>query len=171
MLMTGTNSPLTSSMGRLFDAVSSLLGLRSVVNYEGQAAVELETIAERQSTKRYEFEMESGGSVIRAEPVIRRAVEDLLDRVTPQEVSAKFHLAVAHLIGSIAHGVREERRLNRVVLSGGVFQNMFLLGNVSGRLRADGFEVFTHGRVPTNDGGISLGQAAVANARLISGRI
>lgn len=171
MLMTGTNSPLTSSMGRLFDAVSSLLGLRSVVNYEGQAAIELETIAERQATERYEFEIVAGGSVIKAETVISRAVEDLLDGVPPSEVSAKFHLAVAHLISRIALRARGERRLNRVVLSGGVFQNIFLLENACRMLRSTGFEVFTHSRVPTNDGGISLGQAAIANARLISGRI
>ncbi len=171
MIMTGTNSPETSSMGRLFDAVSSLLGLRNAVNYEGQAAIELEAIADYESTARYEFELEAGGKVVKAENVIRRAVEDLLDGISAREVSARFHLGVAHLIELVAHGVRDERHLNRVVLSGGVFQNIFLLDNVCRMLKADGFEVFTHSRVPTNDGGISLGQAAIANARLISGRI
>jgi hydrogenase maturation protein HypF len=109
--------------------------------------------------------------MIRAEAVIRRAVEDLLEGVSAPEVSAKFHLGVVHLIASVARNVREARGLNRVVLSGGVFQNMFLLDNVCRTLTADGFEVFTHSRVPTNDGGISFGQAAVASARLASGRI
>jgi hydrogenase maturation protein HypF len=171
MIMTGTNSPETSSMGRLFDAVSSLLELRNAVNYEGQAAIELEAIADSQSSGRYEFEMEAGGKVIKAETVIRRAVEDLLNGMGAREVSARFHLGVAHLIKMVAHRVRDERHLNRVALSGGVFQNIFLLDNVCRMLRVDGFEVFTHSRVPTNDGGISLGQAAIANARLISGRI
>ncbi|MBA2732574.1 MAG: carbamoyltransferase HypF [Acidobacteria bacterium] len=171
MILTGTNSPETSSMGRLFDAVSSLLGLRNVVNYEGQAAIELEAIAKRQSSQRYEFEIKDDGKVISAESVIRRAVEDLLNGVSPAEVSAKFHLGVAHLICAVAHNVRAEHHLNRVALSGGVFQNILLLDNVCRMLRADSFEVFTHSRVPTNDGGISFGQAAVANARLISGRI
>ena len=171
MITTGTNSPETSSMGRLFDAVSSLLGLRNAVNYEGQAAIELEAIADSQSTGRYEFELEAGGKVVKAAAVIRRAVEDLLDGIGVQEVSARFHLGVAHLIKMVAHNVRDARHLNRVVLSGGVFQNIFLLDNVCRMLGADGFEVFTHSRVPTNDGGISLGQAAIANARLISGRI
>jgi hydrogenase maturation protein HypF len=170
MAATGTNSPETSSMGRLFDAVASLLELRNAVNYEGQAAIELETIADRSCVRRYDFEIAAGGSMIRAEAVIRRAVEDLLEGVSPSEVSAKFHLGVAHLIAAVARNVRDERRLNRVVLSGGVFQNMFLLDNVRRTLTADGFEVFTHSRVPTNDGGISFGQAAVASARLASGR-
>jgi len=171
MIATDTNSPETSSMGRLFDAVSSLLGLRNTVNYEGQAAVELEAIAEADCTKGYEFETEAGGSIICAEPVIRRAVEDLLGGLRAPAVSARFHLAVVHLIASVARRVRDERRLNRVALSGGVFQNILLLESVCRVLREDGFEVLTHSRVPTNDGGISLGQAAVAGARLAAGRI
>jgi hydrogenase maturation protein HypF len=171
MVLTETNSPQTSSMGRLFDALSSLLGLRNAVNYEGQAAIELETIAERECSEWYEFKMEAGGSIIRAEALIRRAVEDLLEGLSTHQVSAKFHLAVAHLIATLARNIRDQRRLNRVVLSGGVFQNMFLLENVRRLLKADGFEVLTHSRVPTNDGGISLGQAAIANAHLASRRI
>ncbi len=171
MIMTGTNSPETSSMGRLFDAVSSLLGLRNAVNYEGQAAIELEAIADSQAAGRYEFELEAGRKVIKAEKVVRRAVEDLLNGLSAREVSARFHLGVAHLIGMVAHRVRDERHLNRVVLSGGVFQNIFLLDSTCRMLREDGFDVFTHSRVPTNDGGISLGQATIANARLISGRL
>jgi hydrogenase maturation protein HypF len=168
MAETDTNSPQTSSMGRLFDAVSSLLGLQNTVNFEGQAAIELEAIADRSSTAAYEFDI--AGGVIKAEGVIRRAVEDLLGGASRASVSAKFHLGVARLISSIACQARDEHRLNRVALSGGVFQNMFLLEQTCRRLAADGFEVFTHHRVPPNDGGISLGQAAVANARLRAGR-
>ncbi len=171
MTKTGTNSPETSSMGRLFDAVAGLLCVRSAVNYEGQAAIELETMADRACEQRYEFGFEAGEGVIKAEGVVRRAVEDLLEGVAPETVSAKFHLGVAALVTSVACRVREERRLDRVVLSGGVFQNMFLLEGACRLLRRDGFEVFTHSRVPTNDGGISLGQAAIANARLAAGRI
>jgi hydrogenase maturation protein HypF len=171
MTATGTNSPETSSMGRLFDAVSSLLGLRSAVNYEGQAAIELEAAAVRSSVRSYEFEIGADGQIISADALIRRAVEDLLDGVPEGEVSAGFHLGVARLISTLALRLRDERRLNRVVLSGGVFQNTFLLERTCRLLEDDGFEVFTHRRVPTNDGGISFGQAAVANARLASGRI
>ena len=171
MAATGTNSPETSSMGRLFDALSSLLGLRDAVNYEGQAAVELETIADRSCAEHYGFEISADGCIIKADAVIRRAVDDLLNGFSPQKVSAKFHLGVANLIVTIAQSVRDRQHLNRVALSGGVFQNMFLLENVCRMLRRDGFEVFTHSRVPTNDGGISLGQAAVASTRLAAGRI
>jgi hydrogenase maturation protein HypF len=169
MAESGTNSPQTSSMGRLFDAVSSLLGLRNAVNFEGQAAIELEAIADRHSTIGYEFDVT--GDIIRADTVIQQAVADLLDGASPASVSAKFHLGVARLITSVACKARDAHRLNRVVLSGGVFQNMFLLEQTCRRLARDGFEVFTHQRVPPNDGGISLGQAAVANARLLAGRV
>lgn len=171
MVRAGTNCPETSSMGRLFDAMSSILNLRDTVNYEGQAAVELEAIADPCCVQGYEFEVAEKGSIIKADTVIRRAVEDALDGVSPQIISAKFHLGVAHLIAHIARQLRDERRLNRVVLSGGVFQNIFLLRKASQLLKLDGFEVFTHHRVPTNDGGISFGQATVANAALASGRI
>ncbi len=171
MAATGTNSPETSSMGRLFDALSSLLGLKDRVNYEGQAAIELEAVADRNPTQGYQFEITADGSIIRAEAVIRCAVEDLLNGLSAREVSAKFHLSVARLIAGTARRVGDERRLDRVVLSGGVFQNMLLLESTCRMLKREGFEVFTHSRVPPNDGGISLGQAAVANARLAAGRI
>jgi hydrogenase maturation protein HypF len=170
MTKSGTNSPDTSSMGRLFDAVAGLLCLRSAVNYEGQAAIELETKADRACEHGYEFGFDESG-VIKAEGVVRTATEDLLEGLAPATVSAKFHQGVAALVASVARRVREERRINRVVLSGGVFQNMLLLGRARRALTSDGFEVFTHRRVPTNDGGISLGQAAIANARLAAGRI
>jgi len=169
MIATKTNCPETSSMGRLFDAVSSLLCLRNATNYEGQAAIELEQIADRDCRQRYQFEVSGDGSIIRAQNVIRAAVEDILDGVPPSIISAKFHLAVADLIAMVSRGVREDRKLKRVALSGGVFQNVFLLRAARELLRSDGFEVITHSRVPANDGGISLGQAAIANALLRNG--
>ena len=171
MAATGTNSPETSSAGRLFDAVSGLLGLRGVVNYEGQAAVELEAIADREHAGRYEFEVTDNGCIIKAETVIRRAVEDVLDGVPPRIVSAKFHLGVAHLVADTARRVGAERGLDRVVLSGGVFQNVFLLARACRLLKSAGLRVYTHSRVPPNDGGISLGQAAVANALIERGKV
>ena len=166
MIAAGVNCPETSSMGRLFDAVSGLLTLRSSVNYEGQAAIELEGIAERVASDFYEFEID--GAEISAAPVVRKVVEDLLDAVPIGQISARFHLSVAHLILRVALRAREQRHLNRVALSGGVFQNLLLLERVTQLLRENHFEVFTHGRVPANDGGISLGQAAIANARVQS---
>jgi len=123
----------------------------------------------RSLTQGYEFELTSAGA-IKAERVILRAAEDLLADISPQAVSARFHLGVAGPIISIALRLRVERRLNRVVLSGGVFQNMYLLAEVCRSLESNGFDVFTHRRTPANDGGVSLGQAAVANARLAAGR-
>lgn len=169
MAATLTNSPETSSMGRLFDALSSLLGIRSEINYEGQAAVELEAAVDRSCTESYAFRIES--EVIDASNVFRSAVEDLLNGITASIISARFHNAVAGLILSIAERIREDQKLTRVALSGGVFQNQFLLEKTCGLLRARGFQVLTHSRVPTNDGGISFGQAAVANAQIKSGRI
>jgi hydrogenase maturation protein HypF len=166
MIRSGTNCPETSSMGRLFDAVSSLLCLRNAVNYEGQAAIELEMIAGAGQARNYEFEIVQGG-IIKTEAVIRKAVEDLLNAVPSSQISAGFHLAVADLIAKIARQARDERNLHRVALSGGVFQNMFLLERVSQKLAEEGFEVLTHRRVPANDGGIALGQAAIANARIL----
>jgi hydrogenase maturation protein HypF len=164
MAETGTNSPETSSMGRLFDAVSSLLGLRRTVRYEGQAAIELEQIADPSVTSAYDFAFSADGSIIKADVVLRRIVEDLVDRVPLPVISARFHCGVANLITTVAERVRDERRLGRVALSGGVFQNLFLLERTCGALAARGFDVLTHSRVPPNDGGISLGQAAVAHA-------
>lgn len=171
MIATRTNCPETSSMGRLFDAVSALLGVRTLVNYEGQAAIELEAMAVPNCDAAYDFKISSKGNTIDAQGVIRSAVADLIDGMSPSIVAGKFHLAVAALIVSIAETVRSERGLTRVVLSGGVFQNLFLLDKTRQLLQKNRFAVFTHGRVPTNDGGISLGQAAVANARIKAGRI
>jgi hydrogenase maturation protein HypF len=169
MAATLTNSPETSSMGRLFDAISSLLGIKTEINYEGQAAVELEAVVDRSCTESYVFRVES--EVIDARGVFRSAVEDLLNGLPASIISVRFHNAVAGLILSVAEGIREKQKLNRVALSGGVFQNRFLLEKTCGLLRAQGFHVLTHSRVPTNDGGISFGQAAVANAQIKSGRI
>jgi len=166
MMATKTNCPETSSMGRLFDAVASLLRLRDKTNYEGQAAIELEQIADAAVGEKYDLEISGDGSIIRPQIMIRRAVEDLLSGIPPRTISAKFHLGIADLIANISRRVRDERKLTRVVLSGGVFQNVWLTRATSSSLKAAGFEVFTHARVPANDGGISLGQAAIANARL-----
>lgn len=164
MIATKTNCPETSSVGRLFDAVSSLLRLRNVTNYEGQAAIELEQIAVEDGPEKYEFVVSEDGSIIRAHILVRGIVEDLLSNVPPKTIAARFHLSIADLIARISERLRDERKLNRVVLSGGVFQNRFLSNAVMRTLSAKDFEVITHRRVPTNDGGISLGQAVIANA-------
>ncbi len=171
MCARGINSPETSSMGRLFDAVASLLGVRDTVNYEGQAAIELEAMAVCEGTRGYEFEFDKTRGIIEAAPVIRQIVADLLLGVPAELVSARFHLGVGQMIECVACRIREQQRLNCVALSGGVFQNKLLLEKTRQMLSASGFDVFTHRRVPAGDGGIALGQAAVANARLASGKL
>ncbi|HEY6118616.1 MAG TPA: hypothetical protein VIV66_01595 [Pyrinomonadaceae bacterium] len=170
MAATRTNSPETCSMGRLFDAISSLVGLRTTVNYEGQAAIELEAVAAGDEAGSYSFEIVEDGAVIRAEPVVSSVVNDLLNNLPVPSISARFHEAVADLILSIAQDVRRKRGLDTVALSGGVFQNVLLVEKTRRLLLADGFAVLTHHRVPCNDGGISLGQAVIANAQLGLGR-
>ena len=171
MVATRTNCPETSSMGRLFDAVSALLGVRQQINYEGQAAIELEAMAANACDGGYEFSISGSEKIIEAGPVIRNAVDDLLNGCQSEIVSARFHEGVARLIATVAGQIRAERKLNRVVLSGGVFQNLLVLTRTEQLLQSRGFQVLTHARVPPNDGGISLGQASIANAQMKLGRI
>lgn len=163
MLAKGVHAPLTSSAGRLFDAVSSLLGLCQRVRFEGQAAMELEFAAEERTEERYPFSLspnEAGCAaagpdiVIDWEPAIRAILGDLNARRAPGGIAARFHNTLAELIVATAGRVGEER----VVLSGGCFQNRYLSERAIVRLKAEGFRPYWHQRVPPNDGGISLGQ-------------
>lgn len=162
------NTPLTSSMGRLFDAVSSLLSIRDEVHYEGQAAIELEMIAEPTVRETYPFSIQKDEESMLIHPtgMIRAIVHDLLRGISPSVISGKFHRTIAKLIVETCEAIRFHDGLSRVVLSGGVFQNILLLSLVTEGLRKSGFDVYTHHLVPTNDGGISLGQAVIAHMRL-----
>jgi hydrogenase maturation protein HypF len=162
----GIGSPLTSGAGRLFDAVSALAGICRTANYEGQAAIELETTACEEPAGPYAFDILDGdGFLIDARPVIRDVVRDLEGGVPVPVISRKFHETASDMIVEGALRVRAGEGLSTVALSGGVFQNVTLLESVINKLRRRGFTVVTHGRVPPNDGGISLGQAVVASAR------
>jgi hydrogenase maturation protein HypF len=166
MIVTGTNSVQTSSCGRLFDAVASLIGLRQEVNFEGQAAIELETIAEDGCEERYPYEIASSGAwEVDFRPAIEGIMHDVSARVGRARMAAKFHNALAHATVEVCLRIAAETKLHRVCLSGGTFQNVRLLGATVSGLRASGFEVFLHARVPPNDGGIALGQAAIAAER------
>lgn len=162
----GLNSPPTSSTGRLFDAVAALVGVRDVVNYERQAAVKLEQLADTDEWSAYPLRL-SGDRPFRLEStgMIRAVVEDLGRGAAPATVAARFHRGVAQAVVAGCGRVRAETGLDTVALSGGVFQNQLLVADVVARLRRGGFRVLTHARVPPNDGGISFGQAAVAAAR------
>ncbi|MBM2848833.1 MAG: hypF [Anaerolineales bacterium] len=164
-IATSLNSPPTSSMGRLFDAVASLIGVRQEVNYEGQAAIELEAIADPIETVAYAFDHVVGQEAVLPHPLIRAVVDDFCAGVSKPIISARFHNGVAAMIHDVCLRLRERHGLTQVALSGGVFQNVTLLGKTLAFLRGAGFEVFTHRLVPPNDGGIALGQAVMA-ARL-----
>jgi hydrogenase maturation protein HypF len=157
------NAPLTSSTGRLFDAVAALVGLRDRVNYEGQAAIELEQLVDHAEPDWYPARQE--GPLIRGVDLVRGVVEDLGAGVEVGTIAARFHNGVVEALAMACVQARAETGLGVVALSGGVFQNVVLVRRLAARLRADGFEVLTHRRVPTNDAGISLGQVAVAAAR------
>jgi hydrogenase maturation protein HypF len=199
MLLRGLNSPRTSSVGRLFDAVASLAGLRQQTRFEGQAAMDLEfSLEDPASQEAYRFELApqpgtgqgqtelpandsksplvtTGAAALR-EPtlpptplvinwatVVQSMLSDIENEVTPAQLSAKFHNALAEVIVDVARRFD----LERVVLSGGCFQNRYLTERTVWRLREEGFRPYWHQRVPPNDGGIALGQIA---ATIRSGR-
>jgi hydrogenase maturation protein HypF len=159
------NTVQTSSCGRLFDAVASLIGLRDEINFEGQAAIELEMITDPDTGGHYPFEISKSGDVseIDFRPMIRDIVRDILDARDPGVISAYFHNAVTSAVIEMCQRLRVSEGLHRVCLSGGSFQNLVLLSKAVAGLRKHGFEVFLHSRVPANDGGLSLGQAVVAS--------
>lgn len=167
------NTPMTSSMGRLFDAVSSLLSIRDEVHYEGQAAIEMEMIADHEVKEEYPFRNREDEVPMVIDPaeMIRGIVRDLADGVPSSKISGKFHRTISRMLTETCEAIRSKEKLNRVVLSGGVFQNIFLLSLVTGGLKKSGFEVYTHHLVPPNDGGISLGQAVVAHMKLKKGML
>jgi hydrogenase maturation protein HypF len=165
------NAPLTSSMGRLFDAVAAVLGVRDEITYEGQAAIELEQLADPGEIRTYRAAIETA-PVEAGEPflasgadLVAAAIDDLALGVPSECIAARFHNGVAALVEDGCVLLREQHGLNTVALSGGVFQNLLLLRRTAARLENSGFTVLTHSRVPCNDGGISLGQAVVAAAR------
>lgn len=161
----GINTIPTSSCGRLFDAVSALLGVCRVVQYEGQAAIELETILDPAETGSYEFELNTGLKpyTIQTGPLWQGLLKDLQAGRSKEIMSTRFHRTVVEMIDRVAETIRSETGINKVVLSGGVFQNRFLFVHTLERLTKAEFEVYYHARIPTNDGGISVGQAIIAN--------
>ena len=165
MITKGVNSPLTSSLGRLFDGVAAICGVRNQANFEGQAAMELEMLAVESDGLCYDYDWETADVLrILPAPIIRGVVTDILNKVPIGEISARFHQTLIHLFANLCEVIRSDRGLNRVVLSGGCFQNSILLSGMLRVLQGKKFEVFTHEQVPTNDGGIALGQAVVAAA-------
>ena len=168
-LATGLNAPPTSSMGRLFDAVAALAGVRQTVRYEAQAAIELEALARAcekhvDENGAYPFTIEIG--VIDPRPLIGAVTEDVRAGVDQSVIAARFHNGVARMVVEVCGHLRSAFDLSAVALSGGVWQNAILLERTVKALRAKGFTVYIHRQAPANDGGLALGQAAVASRRL-----
>jgi len=178
------NSPLTSSIGRLFDAISALLGIRGEIDYEGQAAVELEMVALSSVIARpgpseareldeaisgnnesypYRIVEDEGIRIVHLRDLLSAVIEDLRQGISKGRISVKFHNTVARMINEMCHLIADETGVSQVALSGGVFQNRLLLRKTVSLLESSGFQVFTHRQVPCNDGGIYLGQAIIAN--------
>jgi hydrogenase maturation protein HypF len=159
----GLNSPLTSSMGRLFDAVSSILGLYQTVSYEAQGAVALERLAVNEISDFYKIIV--NGQVINQVLLIHQIMKDLDEGLSLQQISSKFHNAIAQFSLDCLLSLRDQYKINKVVISGGVWQNLYLLKQTWALLKAAGFEVYIHRQVPANDACIALGQVAVALAQ------
>ncbi|MBN1176851.1 MAG: carbamoyltransferase HypF [Dehalococcoidales bacterium] len=163
----GINAPLTSSMGRLFDAVSALIGVRGIIEYEAQAAIDLETLAGKavNESARYPFSVTKNEDIntIKVHDLLAAIVNDLHNRTPKARIAARFHNTVAQMILEICQKISPKTGINGVALSGGVFQNRLLLRKAVDLLESAEFEVYTHRQVPCNDGGISLGQVAIAH--------
>ena len=169
MMEQGINSPLTSSCGRLFDAVAALAGIRHRVNYEAQAAIELEmAIANSSDESAYPFELvpEGEGWTIDTRGLFEALLRDLGRDVSLADISRRFHNGLVEVLAELASRLREKSGLQRVCLSGGTFQNAYLFERVCERMGKENFRVFSHGEVPAGDGGLSLGQALVAAKKI-----
>jgi hydrogenase maturation protein HypF len=169
MLDRRLNTPLTSSAGRLFDVVACLAGVRDRVSYEGQAAAELEWLASRVAPDgAYPFDLvrpdQARPLVVDTRPIIRAAAREEQQGVAADVIARRFHSTLVILIGAVCARLGQETGIGAVVLSGGCFLNALLTHEVTARLSADGFRVYRHRLVPPNDGGLSLGQLAVAAA-------
>ncbi len=160
MLERSLNAPVTTSIGRLFDAVASLTGVAHESRFEGQAAIEVERVIGSVRTAEW-YRLEEGGDSADWAPMIEAMRSDLARGVAPAEVSARFHNGLARWILQVA----ERIGCRQVVLSGGVFQNAYLAEHAAALLEESGFQVYTHQRVPPNDGGIALGQAVIAGLK------
>jgi hydrogenase maturation protein HypF len=161
MIVKKINSPLSSGAGRLFDAVSAILQLCTVAAFDSEPPMRLESVIDCKTNESYPFEVDN---VVIFRETIRSIIDDL-NRYNKSLISAKFHNTIAKVILEVTRRLRRETSLNKVVLSGGVFQNKYLLEKTIPLLIRDGFEVYTNHLVPANDGGISLGQLVIASKK------
>ena len=155
---------MTSSIGRLFDAASALAGIRQKVNYEGQAAIEFEALVDETERASYSFGLNQ--DKVEVQTVVEALINDVMAGVHISKISARFHNGLAQSVREICSKIKSETGIDEVILSGGVWQNITLLGRTLSLLKNDGFRVYIHRKVPTNDGGLSLGQAVIAATRM-----
>jgi len=167
MALKGVNSPLTSSCGRLFDAIAALLGVRQKIAYEGQAAIELEMYQRLQEDSCYPYEVRRQGDewVMDTAEIIREIVNDIGKGKGGRSIAGRFHNTLIQMLTDACLRIREESGIEQVAASGGAFQNMTLLSGLTRALAAEGFSVYSHAKVPTSDGGLSLGQAVCAGLK------
>ncbi len=171
MIQKGLNSPETSSLGRLFDGIAAIIGIRDTVRFEGQAAMELEMIAAPEEKGLYDWQWTRADDHYLIDPgmLVNQVVTDCTDNVPAAVISSRFHNTLTQLFAGLCSEIRAETGLDRVVMSGGVFQNTTLLSALSAALAKTGFKVYSQKLVPANDGGISLGQAIAAAAKVKAG--
>ncbi|MCK5242349.1 carbamoyltransferase HypF [bacterium] len=167
MLEQKAHSPLTSSAGRLFDVVAAIMGLCDTVTYEGQAAIRLQSLVDTSVHAHYPYalELEPEATVLSFAPMIKKIIADIQAGRPLSQIATKFHNTLVTALAVECEQIRTETGLSKVVLSGGVFQNDFLLRQLTKRLRQQGFAVYSHHLVPPNDGGVSVGQAAIGLAK------
>jgi hydrogenase maturation protein HypF len=166
MLNNAINCPVTSSIGRLFDSVAALVGVRGLVNYEGQAAIELEALADPNEKSAYSLDFDNG--MIICKNMLHEIINDLRADVPTGMISSRFHNGLANVILQVCNDIKTDTNLREVVLSGGVWQNIILLNKTIPLLQRSNFKVYIHNQVPTNDGGIALGQVAIARNQLLA---
>jgi hydrogenase maturation protein HypF len=162
------NTPLTSSAGRLFDAVAAMTGTVMESAFHAEAPMRLENLIDRGETGRYNIKIEG---LIDPTSIIQGIVHDLTHKVAVQKISAKFHRSIVEIIIQISGRLRNDSGINKVVLSGGTFQNRFILSESEKKLQDAKFQVFTHRHFPSNDGGIALGQLIIAAKRRAVGKL
>lgn len=157
------NCPLSSGSGRLFDAVAALINICTHSKFHAEAPMRLESIIDSNCRDSYSFSI---NKTIVFKDTFLQIIEDLKQKISPSVISAKFHNTIVNIVLETVIKIRNDLGINRIALSGGTFQNKFLSENIENKLAASGFEVFIHTKVPSNDGGIALGQIVVAANRL-----
>ncbi|MCO1603758.1 carbamoyltransferase HypF [Desulfosporosinus nitroreducens] len=164
MIDSNINCPQTSSVGRLFDAVSNIIGITDKVTYEGQAAIELEAVSDIEIKEAYSYNIiKRDIYIIEPYEMIKEVILDKLDGVSSKIMASKFQNTIVNLSVSMCTYLRRDTGINEVALSGGVFQNSYLLKKISENLKKEGFGVYTHTHLPSNDSGLAIGQIIIAN--------